>query len=418
MDGARKMYTKTLGIPRTGVWLAGAKGDIAATMMAGAVALRERHISESGLTTAVPPMDQLPLVDPGQLVFGGIDISTQPLIESVNRLYHQSRTISREILDAVTPAINEIDKDILVDRSMTWRPARPNPGMPTLREITDRLTENMIQFRAKHELDHLVVVNVTSSEPEPAQVPEQETLEGLEELIDNNRKGLVSPGVCYVYSALRAGCSYLNFTPNPGTTLGAIEALAAKLGLPYYGNDGKTGETLVKTALAPMFACRNLRVLSWEGTNLLGNNDGKALDEPENRTAKMRNKGNVLENILGYSPHSGVDINFVPSLGDWKTAWDLIHFQGFLDVRMSMQFTWQGCDSVLAAPLVLDMVRLAEFANRNGESGPMRHLAAFFKNPIQLDEMALHAQFQLLLDYTEAHIANAPAQNTELGNAG
>ena len=174
----------------------------------------------------------------------------------------------------------------------------------------------------------------------------------------------------------------------------------------------------MKTALAPMFAWRNLRVMSWEGVNMLGNNDGKALDQPDNRVAKLRNKGNVLQNILGYDPHAGVDINFVPSLGDWKTAWDLIHFQGFLDVKMSMQFTWQGCDSILAAPLVLDMVRLSEFAARNGESGLMRHLAAFFKNPIGVEEMALHSQFERLLRYTERHLAQQRAPQAKLDSVG
>jgi myo-inositol-1-phosphate synthase len=158
-----------------------------------------------------------------------------------------------------------------------------------------------------------------------------------------------------------------------------------------------------------MFACRNLRVLSWEGVNLLGNNDGKTLADPRNREMKLRHKERVLEGILGYSPHAGVTINYVPSLGDWKTAWDLIHFRGFLDVPMTMQFTWQGCDSVLAAPLVLDLVRLMDFAARQGEHGPMRHLAAFFKQPLGVEEMDLHRQFQMLLDYAERHPAAHPA---------
>jgi myo-inositol-1-phosphate synthase len=94
-----------------------------------------------------------------------------------------------------------------------------------------------------------------------------------------------------------------------------------------------------------------------------------------------------------------VDINLVPSLGDWKTAWDLIHFQGFLDVKMTMQFTWQGCDSILAAPLVLDLIRLTEFAHRQGERGYLPHLGAFFKHPLGVDEMDLHRQLDTLLDY-------------------
>jgi myo-inositol-1-phosphate synthase len=224
-------------------------------------------------------------------------------------------------------------------------------------------------------------------------------------LLEDDRKDLITPSMTYAYAAFMECCSYINFTPNTGASIGALQELAERQGVPYYGNDGKTGETLIKTALAPMFAYRNLQVLSWEGINILGNNDGKTLDNPDNRANKVRNKEGVLEQILGYPVHSGVNINYVPSLGDWKTAWDLIHFQGFLDVKMTMQFTWQGCDSILAAPLVLDMIRFSEFAARHKESGPMRHLAAFFKNPLTVNEMALYPQFEMLLSYTWKHLS-------------
>jgi myo-inositol-1-phosphate synthase len=412
------MFEQTTTRHKVGVWIAGAKGDIASTLMVGTLALDQGLVSEAGLTTALPPMNQLPLAPTDRLVFGGVDINPQPLAAAAESLYQTSRTVSREILDAAAPALARVDEDILIEGAMAWKPSGPKPGTPTLLDLGERLRTHIRSFREKHRLSHVVAVNLTSSEPEPKPVPEHDTLEGLQGLIDENRKDLVTPGILYAYATMSEGCSYLNFTPNPGTTLGAIEALAEQQRLPYYGNDGKTGETLVKTALAPMFAYRNLRVLSWEGVNMLGNNDGKALDQPDNRVAKLRNKGNVLENILGYDPHAGVDINFVPSLGDWKTAWDLIHFQGFLDVKMSMQFTWQGCDSILAAPLVLDMVRLSEFAARNAESGLMRHLAAFFKNPIGVEEMALHSQFERLLRYTERHLAQQRAPQAKLDSVG
>ena len=155
-----------------------------------------------------------------------------------------------------------------------------------------------------------------------------------------------------------------------------------------------------------MFLCRNLEVLSWEGVNLLGNKDGLTLSKEENRALKLQNKGNVLSSILGYTPHSGVSINYVPSLGDWKTAWDLIHFKGFLNVNMTMQFTWQGCDSILAAPLVLDMIRLVDFAWQNGEIGSMPHLASFFKNPIGVKEMEFTKQMDLLINYALQHLSD------------
>jgi myo-inositol-1-phosphate synthase len=167
------------------------------------------------------------------------------------------------------------------------------------------------------------------------------------------------------------------------------------------GNDGKTGETLVKSALAPMFSYRSLKVLSWEGFNILGNMDGRVLDNPLNKAAKIQTKDQVLSKILGYSPHSRVHIDYVPSLDDQKTAWDFIHFQGFLGARMSLQFTWQGYDSILAAPLVLDLARLAELAVRRGESGLMPHLASYFKAPLGVDAFGLHEQYGMLAEYAE-----------------
>jgi myo-inositol-1-phosphate synthase len=217
--------------------------------------------------------------------------------------------------------------------------------------------------------------------------------------------------MAWVYAGFSEGCAYVNFTPNLGANVAALQQLAEAKGVSYCGNDGKTGETLVKTALAPMFACRNLRVMSWEGYNLLGNNDGRTLNDPDNSKAKIGNKEAVLERILGYPVQAGVSINFVPSLGDWKTAWDLIHFQGFMDVPMTMQFTWQGCDSILAAPLVLDLIRLIHFAGCQGESGPTPHLASFFKNPIGVAEQSLSAQFGLLLEYVERHRSKIAAKS-------
>jgi myo-inositol-1-phosphate synthase len=116
----------------------------------------------------------------------------------------------------------------------------------------------------------------------------------------------------------------------------------------------------------------------------------------------------VLSHILGYPLHTHVGIDFVPSLKDQKTAWDFIHFAGFLDYKMSLQFTWQGCDAILAAPIVLDMVRLAEFAKRSGERGLMTQLSCFFKSPVGVDEHDLHFQFHHLMDWVRARRKGAP----------
>ncbi|MFH2002648.1 MAG: inositol-3-phosphate synthase, partial [Planctomycetota bacterium] len=246
--------------------------------------------------------------------------------------------------------------------------------------------------------------NLASTEPLLDIVPGHEDLEKLEVLLDENQGNRVRASMLYAYAAIQEGCAYINFTPSNAALVPAIETLAGNLGVPYMGSDGKTGETLVKSVLAPMFKYRNLRVLSWQGYNILGDRDGLVLSDDDNRQAKVQSKDRLLSKILGYPLHTHVGIDYVASLKDMKTAWDYIHFQGFMDFKMSMQFIWQGCDAILAAPIALDMIRLADFALQKKESGRMLHLSSFFKSPLGVDEHDLHFQFHALLDYISKHL--------------
>ena len=193
----------------------------------------------------------------------------------------------------------------------------------------------------------------------------------------------------YAIAALEAGYSYINFTPSLGAAPAAIDELARLRHACHYGCDGKTGETLMKSVLAPMFARRNLQVLSWVGHNIFGNMDGQVLDDPANKQAKVASKDHLVREILGYRPNTLVSIEYLPDLGDWKTAWDHIHFAGFLGVPMTLQFIWQGCDSLLAAPLVLDLVRLTELAHRRGHVGPDALPGQFFQEPLRRERAPL-----------------------------
>ena len=153
---------------------------------------------------------------------------------------------------------------------------------------------------------------------------------------------------------------------------------------------------MVKTALAPMFATRALHVLSWASVNLLGGGDGQTLADPAAVASKIATKGRGLEAILGHPVDGPLHVDFVPDLGEWKTAWDHVSFEGFLDTRMTLQFTWAGCDSALAAPLVLDLVRLVARAHEVGEVGPLAALGFFFKDPAGSTEHRLSAQWDAL----------------------
>jgi myo-inositol-1-phosphate synthase len=200
---------------------------------------------------------------------------------------------------------------------------------------------------------------------------------------------------------------YINFTPSLGASPAAIQQLAVERKTCIAGQDGKTGETLLKSVLAPMFAHRNLEVMSWVGHNIFGNMDGFVLDDPANKAAKIKSKDKLIGSILGYEPQTLVSIEYIRSLGDWKTAWDHIHFRGFLGTPMTLQFTWQGCDSLLAAPLVLDLVRLVELSHRRGEVGVLSHLASFFKSPLGTAEHDFSRQYATLLDWAKQHVRSS-----------
>jgi myo-inositol-1-phosphate synthase len=154
-----------------------------------------------------------------------------------------------------------------------------------------------------------------------------------------------------------------------------------------------------RAALDGQLLQRRLQVRSWTGFNALGNADGAALADPAVAASKIASKSGLIPAILGYEPHNLVRIDYVPPLGDWKTAWDLIQFDGFLNTPMTLQLTWQGSDSALAAPLVLDLARLVAVAAERGERGALGWLGFYFKTPQGCATHDLSAQYALLCDH-------------------
>lgn len=377
--------------------------------MLGARAIARGLTGTQGLVTALPEISALPLVPLERLVFGGWEVGGRPLVEQARTLAREHRSLPAELVAALEDDLRAVDAEI---RTGFGAPRRPPaeagqrltaPDSEPLGEASERLRRDLARFREARGLGTVVVVNVASTEPPLEPRPEHQRLADFEELLRRDRREAVAPSMLYAYVALASGCPYVNFTPSPGASLGALRELAQVRGVPYYGNDGKTGETLVRSVLAPLFACRNLEVLAWHGVNLLGGGDGRVLADPGPRGAKVRSKHVVLERLLGYRPEGGIAIEYLPSLGNWKTAWDYVCFRGFLGTSMTLQFVWQGCDSALAAPLVLDLARLAEFAQRCGEAGPMYHLACFFKDPLDVAVHALGEQYRMLVDYVARH---------------
>jgi myo-inositol-1-phosphate synthase len=390
--------------PRIGIWLVGAKGGVASTAIVGLTALKKGLIPQAGLVSQLPQFAACDLADWKDFVVGGHEIRDVRLYDEALRMHTESRAIELELLTKCKAELDKIDKQIrpgtLVNVGSTIEKFAADElrrRRETPRATIERLQADFRAFIDSQKLAHLIVVNVASTEPVLA---EMDTLPAdwpsLNKLIDKPNKCPLPASSLYAIAALDLGCSFLNFTPSLGSTPPAIGQLAIERGARHMGYDGKTGETLLKSTLAPMFAHRNLQVMSWVGHNIFGNMDGKVLDDPENKKSKVTSKDKILRNILGYSPQTLVTIEYIASLGDWKTAWDHIHFQGFLGTPMTMQFTWQGCDSLLAAPLVLDLVRFTERAWRAGETGLLTFLSSFFKSPLGVDENDFGRQVQVL----------------------
>jgi myo-inositol-1-phosphate synthase len=395
---------------RVGLWLIGAFGGVASTACLGLAALARGLMDSTSLVTALPLFDGLDLDKPGSLIIGGHDIRRSTYAQAVSELHQRSNVFDADLIKACLPDLERWTANVrpgtVLNAGDTIARLAELPEVQraeTAQAAIERIQEDMVAFRKANRLDQVVVANVASTEPPFALDEMHDSLEHLQPALGQRRTNVLPASALYAWAALDLGFPYINFTPSLGASFPAIAQLAQERRAVFAGKDGKTGETLLKTVLAPMFAARNLRILSWVGHNIFGNRDGQVLDDPRNKESKIRTKDQVITQIVGYKPQTHVSIEYIESLDDWKTAWDHIHFAGFLGVKMTMQFTWQGCDSILAAPLLLDLARLALLAQRRGEVGVLRHLACFFKSPMGVAEHDFFKQFSLLEHYVHAN---------------
>ncbi len=394
---------------KTGLWIIGAWGGVATTAVVGLLNLQKKLVKPIGLTTELPEfsnVDKMPGWD--RFVPAGYEIRNCSFGEAADDLINQ-RALETQAVAPVRDDLAVLDERILPGflansgEVVEKMADRFRSEKLTPRETISAIQTDLKAFAAKNQLEHIIVVNLMSTEPvceyfkNPSEhQTEWENWDAFRALIDSSVESPVPASTLYAVAALEAGFDFVNFTPSLGATPPALEQLAKTTGTRFFGNDGKTGETLMKSVLAPMFAHRNLNVMSWVGHNIFGNRDGIVLDDPRNKATKVSSKNHLLEQILGYAPQTLVSIEYIQSLGDWKTAWDHIHFQGFLGTPMTLQFTWQGCDSLLAAPLVLDLARLTELARERNFTGRMDFLACFFKSPIRVEEQSFVRQFEKL----------------------
>jgi myo-inositol-1-phosphate synthase len=396
--------------PTTGIWFIGAQGGIATTVCVGLASLKEKLSDEAGLVSALPRFQKLKLADWSAFTIGGHEIRETTYAAEARQLREKSGVFTPEQLQRVQPALHEFGHNVrpgtLINVGPTIESLAGGTALKSRGErpaaALERISADLIEFQRRQKLAHLIVVNVSSTEPPVSEEARQITWGALKQKLDRDAASPVPASSIYAIAAMQSGCDYVNFTPSVGSDLPALEELALEKGVLHVGRDGKTGETLMKAVLAPMFAARNLHVMSWVGHNIFGNMDGKVLDDPANKANKVRSKDHLLTEILGYKPSTLVTIEYIEDMADWKTAWDHIHFRGFLDTKMTLQFTWQGCDSLLAAPLVLDLVRFTERERRRGKSGVMTHLSSFFKSPMGKSvPPEFHKQYVLLEQWAD-----------------
>ena len=382
------------------VWIIGAYGIVSTTAMVGGKALEKDIVDRTGLVSELPWFEGIERYAPLKFEFGGHDI--RPLknaYEAALEHWELNRHYDKPILDGVK---DELEK-IVAGRGTALNcgsgieelgriETLEGEGL-ALSEIVECLMKDMKSFAD----DETVVINVASTEPLPKRSERyHNSLDGFEKMIEEDAKEYATASMLYAYSALKLGLPYGNFTPSVGSSIPALKELAIEKKVPHAGNDGKTGETLVKTTLAPMFLYRNLKIIGWMSYNILGDLDGKVLSHRDNKESKVVSKDKVLEKVLGYSPYSITEIQFFPSLVDNKTAFDFIHFQGFLGTKMKFYFIWDGIDAIVAAPLVLDIARFLLFAKKKGLYGVVKELGFFFKSPMGTDVVNTHEQFEIL----------------------
>ena len=379
-------------IKRMGVCIVGSNGAVASTVIAGVALMKKGLVPKNGMTTETELFKKLDLAPLDGLVFGGWDLRGDSAYDAA--VSHE--VVPRHQLDAVKEELSAI---------------RPWPGVAspkflhsmagkhlvvanTIREELAILESNIAAFKREHDLTRVVIVNLTSTEKYNEVSDVHRTVEAFEAGIDANDER-ISPAQKYLYLACKLGIPHANFTPSL-TKVPALEKLAELSGVPICGEDGKTGQTLLKTVLAPAFVVRQLKVSGWFSTNILGNNDGLVLNDPESNKTKVTSKMSVLDSILGYPVEDHqVHIHYYRPRGDDKEAWDNIDLEGFLGERMQIKVNFLCKDSILAAPLVIDLARLLDAAQQHGERGIQRQLSVFFKAPYHNHgEVPIHDLFQ------------------------
>ena len=388
-----------------GILLAGL-GAVSTTFIAGVVAIRKGLAAPTGSLTQMGTVrlgkrtdgrsplikDFVPLASLDDLVFAGWDIFDDNCYQAARN----AEVLKPELLEQVRPELEAITPwPAVFDQHYVKKLTGPNVKKgATKRELAEQVVADIRRFKEEQKLERLVLVWCGSTEIYMEEAPVHASLEAFEQGLDASDPAIPS-SMIYAYAAIKEGIPYVNAAPNLSADVLALEQLAQETGAPLAGKDLKTGQTLMKTMIAPGLKARLLGVAGWYSTNILGNRDGEVLDDPESFKTKEESKKSVLDHILQpelyptlYSNlHHVVRINYYPPRGDNKEGWDNIDLVGWLDYPMQLKINFLCRDSILAAPIVLDVALFLDLAKRAGMSGIQEWLSFYFKSPIHSREL-------------------------------
>ncbi len=366
-----------------GLAIVGIGGAVGTTAVAGIELIRSGKQTLAGLPLA--EFGNAGLCPYENLRFQGwdlFDVDLRTAAESHN-------VLTPNHLESVGDALAKIKPwPAISNRNYCAGVTREKDNSETHRELIATIQDQLQRF--SHEIQgRVVMINLASTEHAIDGTDKIfSTIEAFEEALDNNHPG-ITPAMLYAYAAIALGVGYGNFTPSRSADIPALRELALQKSVPLAGKDGKTGQTFIKTVIAPALRARALHVDGWFSTNILGNRDGEALRAPGSLDNKVGTKGDVLESCLGYPVEDHlIRINYYKPRGDDKEAWDNIDVSGFLGQPMQLKVNFLCKDSILAAPLAIEIARCLDLAAERGEGGVIEALSAFFKAPATVDGRA------------------------------
>lgn len=397
---------------KLGVLIVGVGGAVSTTLISGVLSVRKGLSQPVGSITQMatikmqngkemPVKEIVPISDLNDIVFGGWDIFPENAYQAA---------VYAEVLKAkdLEPIRTELETIVPMKAAFDHNYAKRLNGTfikdtKTRWDMVEQLRADIRNFKEQNQCDRIVVLWAASTEIFIAPSAEHQSLQALEKAMKENNTAVIPPSMCYAYAAIAEGCPFIMGAPNLCVDIPAIWEFSDKMNVPIAGKDFKSGQTLMKTVLAPMFKTRMLGVSGWFSTNILGNRDGEVLDQPENFKTKEVSKLSVIEQIfepekypqLYGNLYHKVRINYYPPRRDNKEAWDNIDIFGWMGYPMEIKVNFLCRDSILAAPIALDLVLFSDLAARAGMKGIQTWLSFFCKSPMHDNEhQPVHDLFQ------------------------